>query len=185
MKASRRTIAASVFAASILLAASGFVQAGRDSGHDSDRDRDRDGNSGHDRGRDSGQKSGGDSVHGGGRDAGLQLGAEYVASSCSGGLASVDIDVAVVAGSAAPVTFHVSIAGGPFTVAGTSNSWTSNGRTKAMEETLAISRPANGLGAQVWICAAQPGSNGNDSRSACAAVMVPGVLCSGGDGGPL
>lgn len=172
MKAPRRTVATSVFAASILLAASGFAQAERDSGHDSGHDCDRD--SGHD----SGGKSGGGPGHGGGQPAGLQLGAEYVSSSCSGGLASVDIDVAVVAGSAAPVTFHVSIAGGPFTVAGTSDSWTSNGRTKALEETLAISRPADGLGAQVWICAAQPGSNGNDSRSACVAVNVPGVLCT-------
>jgi len=184
MKASRRTLATSVLAASILLAASGFAQAGRDSDHD--RGHDRDGDSGHDcdRGHDSGQKSGGDSGHDGGQPAGLQLGADYVASSCSAGLASSEIDVAVVAGSAAPVTFQVSIAGGPFTVAGTSNNWTSNGRSKAMEETLAINRPANGLGAQVWICASQPGSNGNDSRSDCVAVNVPGVLCTV-PGGPI
>ena len=124
-----------------------------------------------------------------GTPAGLELGAEVMpGGTCSadGSVASTDVAIAVIAGSAAPVTFHVSIAGGAFTDAGTSRNWTAHGATKAMEETLAVNLPANGLGAQVWICASQPGANGkgNEGRSACAAVVVPGVLCDTGPGGP-
>ncbi len=120
-----------------------------------------------------------------GNGSGMELGAAVEGpNSCTTPVAaSVDVDVAVTAGSAAPVTFSVSIAGGPFTDAGTSNNWTSYGKTKALEETIRLSVAANGLGSQVWICAAQPGANGkgNDTRSACV-VVVPGVLCDGTSG---
>ncbi len=120
----------------------------------------------------------------------MELGASLAGGhtcSASATQASVDVDVAVIAGSAAPVTFSVSIGGAPFAVAGTSNDWTAYGKTKAMEETLGVTVSANGLGTHVWVCAAQPGANGkgNDARSACVDVLVPGVLCDGTSGTDL
>ena len=108
----------------------------------------------------------------------VAVAAHLVSSSCVGPSIRMQIDVAVTATSAAPLTLFVN-AGGGFADAGTLDQWSSYGRTKAVEETLEATIPPGVQG--VGICVAQPGSNGNPARSACVSVPAP-APCDGGSG---
>ena len=113
-----------------------------------------------------------------GNGSSVAVAAETVAHSCAVGVDVWDIDVAVTAGSAAPATFLISTGDG-FAEAGTFTNWTSHGRTKAAEQTFQLRVPEGG--AQITVCVAQPGANGNDSRRACAVLSLPRT-CNGNGG---
>ena len=113
-----------------------------------------------------------------GNGSSVAVAAEAGAHGCSVGVDVWDIDVAVTAGSAAPMTFLIS-SGGGIALAGTFTNWASHGRTKAAEQTFQLNVPEGG--AQVTVCVAQPGANGNDSRSACTIMSLP-AMCNGNGG---
>ena len=108
---------------------------------------------------------------------GLAVAAQLVSSSCSAASTTMEIDVAATATAGAPLTLFVST-GGDYAAAG-QMSWTSHGRTKAAEETVQVTI-APGVHS-VGICVAQPGSDANPARSACASVAAP-PPCDQGSG---
>ena len=107
---------------------------------------------------------------------GIAVAAEMGPVTCSGGLTSVEIDVAVTAGAAAPFTMQAST-GGDFANLGTYSNWASYGKTKGAEESFQVTLPI-ATSAQVTVCVAQPG---NGSPQACTAVSLP-AMCDGGSG---
>jgi hypothetical protein len=113
----------------------------------------------------------------------LAVAAQQSSFSCSSPTdASVQIDAAVTSRSGAPLTILVST-GGEFTVAGEVRNWSSHGRTKAAEGTVAIAVPA-GVATPVTICFARPGGKPGEPREACATVVVT-PACDQGSGSGL
>ena len=101
------------------------------------------------------------------------------AVTCFGFNATVQIEGAVTATAAAPAAITVST-GGDFLSAGQISQWTSYGRTKAAEFTLAVTIPGE-LIVPVSVCVAQPGAN----RSACATLEAHECIGWNGSGGDI
>jgi hypothetical protein len=100
------------------------------------------------------------------------------APACSNQPVAVDVTVYSTA-SASPVFLFTSVNGGDFTPAGVSNNWSSDGRTRTLQQTIGVQIPA--VGANVWVLAIQPGANGNDNKQTVAFLRI-NPSCGQGDG---